>query len=76
VDDEARERQERLHQALVEVLDLDGVLTGWILVTEELDGDTASAGHFYGPDGMTTWRALGLIEWARANTLKPDEDDG
>jgi hypothetical protein len=76
-DDDARE-QEAIHEALQAHLDLDEgeVLTGWIVVYEhQTVGDKASAGHAYGPAGMTTWRALGLCEWAARFTLAPDEDD-
>lgn len=75
MDVDERNQQERIHEALVEALDLEGTLTGWVLVYESMDAETSSAGHFYGPSGMTTWRALGLAEWARQNTLRPDEDE-
>lgn len=74
--------QEALHQALIEALDLlEGeVLTGWIVVYETLTNEGgANCGHFYGPETMTTWRAMGLVEWARMRTLPSsvdvDEDD-
>jgi hypothetical protein len=81
VSDEESARQQRLHDAIEEALadDLDGlVLTGWIVCfeTAALGEDvTAHAGTFYGPREMTTWRALGLVEWARRFSLEPGSDD-
>jgi hypothetical protein len=54
------------------------ILTSWIVVYEvdsmSVDHDPI-VGHFYGPEGMKTWRALGLIEWVRRFCLRPHEDD-
>ncbi len=77
--DEAKQ-QERLHEAIAECLadDIDGnLLTGWIIIyeTEAMGRDSATCGHLYGPAGMKTWRALGLIEWARRFCLGPDPDE-
>lgn len=76
---EEQEQQEALHQALADLIPDLGegcVLTGWIVIYEYQEaGENASAGHLYGPAGMTTWRALGLCEWARTVTLRPDEED-
>ncbi len=80
--DEIRQ-QEQIHDALTEALrehgDLDDrVVTGWVICWETAtlsDEDRATSGHLYGPHGMTTWRALGLVEWARRFCLKPDEED-
>lgn len=76
---EEQERQEKLHVALQELVtenEGDGMLTGWIVVWEMVrPDDVPVAGHLYGPAGMTTWRALGLTEWARQHTLAPDGDD-
>jgi hypothetical protein len=73
-----REYQERIHHAIEAALELDDghVLTGWVLLYETASADgRGSAGHYYGPEGMSTWRALGLVEWASCFTLHPDEDD-
>jgi hypothetical protein len=84
MDDAERAVQQRLHEAIEQTLrdsdELDDgeVLTGWIVIheTAALTSDaTAGAGHFYGPAEMTTWRALGLVEWARRFGLKPDDDE-
>lgn len=64
------EAQEKIHKALESVLPLEGPLVSWIVVFEEVtDEGKAQAGHCYGPDGLTTWRALGLLEWVRTRTL-------
>lgn len=69
-------RQQALHEAIEASLDSDaGLLIGWIVIFETAPlspEDRASCGHFYGPHEMTTWRALGLVEWARRATLEPD----
>ncbi len=69
--------QQRVHDALVDTLEIEGHLTGWIICYEALpaDGGSAFAGHFYGPGGMTTWRAIGLTEWAKLYGLTPDDED-
>lgn len=82
-DPEEEVQQQKLHTAIEETLrandDLeeDQVLTGWIVVFEatSLGNSSSSAGHFYGPREMTTWKALGLVEWARRFNLGPDDDD-
>ncbi|HEY7620303.1 MAG TPA: hypothetical protein VH834_11050 [Solirubrobacteraceae bacterium] len=71
------DEQERVHRAIEHVLELrEGhVLTGWVLLHETLGPDGATtAGHLYGPAGMTDWRALGLCEWAARFTIPPDAD--
>ena len=78
---EEEANQQRLHEAIetalhdAEELDEGEVLTGWIVIheTATLSSGKSASGHFYGPREMTTWRALGLIEWARRHTLAPDE---
>lgn len=74
--------QQRLHEAIEQAVfereDLAGhILSGWIVVfeTAALDDDRCTSGHLYGPREMTTWRALGLLEWARRFSLRPDEGD-
>lgn len=73
---EARD-QERIHGALDELLGLEEgeMLAGWIIVYETVKADDVpNAGHVYGPAGMTTWRAMGLVEWARSRTLPESTD--
>ena len=76
---EEQEQQEALHQALADLIPELGegdVLTGWVVIFEhQTMKDRPSCGHVYGPSGMTTWRALGLCEWARTVTLRPDMGD-
>jgi hypothetical protein len=73
--------QEAIHAELAALLREDAlaegeVLTGWVVAYEaQTAKGEAHAGHLYGPATMTTWRALGLIEWARLHTLKPNDDD-
>lgn len=69
--------QEKIHTALTELLPLDEgeMLAGWIVVYETATvDDQANAGHVYGPAAMTTWRAMGLVEWARSRTLPESVD--
>jgi hypothetical protein len=69
--------QEQIHTALGELLPLeDGeMLAGWIVIYETVGADDRpQAGHVYGPAAMTTWRAMGLVEWARARTLPESTD--
>ena len=71
--------QTEIHEALEPLLDLgEGeILTGWVVVYEYVSADGAgSAGHVYGPEGMTSWRALGLLEWAKQFTINRGDDDG
>ena len=79
---EARAQGE-LHGAIEDALTFDGalepgaVLTRWVVLYEltRLDDKPSSAGHLYGPREMTTWQALGLVEWARRFGLHPDDED-
>lgn len=82
--EDEKKAQQELHEAVEGCLRKsgrgdDGILTGWVLVFEQhgIDGNE-QAGHFYGPSEMTTWRALGLIEWTRRFCLVPgtEENDG
>lgn len=81
MNDDERDAQQSLHEAIAQAVaghhDDDDLLVGWIVVyeTTALSGGAASAGHFYGPHEMTTWRALGLIEWARRWSLEPGTRD-
>jgi hypothetical protein len=84
MDEQESQQQQQLHEAIEQVLvehgDLDGLLlTGWVVVFETAalnDEHRAHCGHFYGPRELTTWRALGLLEWARRFSIGPgDEDD-
>ena len=65
--------QEQVHAALVEALTVvpeNAVVTGWIVVFEYATSDgKLCCGHAYGPTGMTTWRSLGLLEWAGRVTI-------
>lgn len=79
---EQKAKQDRFHQALTQVMNEEDMvddgelLTGWVIVYETTDlGDNAHCGHFYGPAGMTTWKAMGLLEWSRRYTLVPDSED-
>jgi hypothetical protein len=75
--DEAQ-KQRRIHDAIEAAIGDDELLVGWIVIYETAPlkaDDAAACGHFYGPKEMTTWRALGLVEWAKANTLALDRDD-
>ena len=82
-DERADALQESLHGELAALLRDElgeegegGLLVGWVLAYEaQAPSGRAFAGHLYGPAGMTTWRALGLIEWTRLHTLGPDSDD-
>jgi len=73
--------QQQLHEAIETALsdDLENlVLTGWVVcfeTTSLTDEARAHAGTFYGPREMTTWRALGLVEWARRFSLEPGTDE-
>lgn len=84
MDDLEQEHQERLHKVIEEILLESGdikegqILTGWVVCYEAMHISEASggfAGSFYGPREMSTWRALGLIEWVRRFSLRPDDDD-
>lgn len=83
-EDEEIAEQQALHEAIEKALEADGtldvgdVLAGWIIVyeTATLAGaNRSSAGHFYGPREMTTWRAMGLVEWARLTLREATVDD-
>ena len=55
-----------LEAALHEIgmLDDGDVLTGWVICFEKMTADNETfASRVYGPAGMTTWRALGLVEF-------------
>lgn len=72
MDESEKREQEEIHTALQEILKLeeDQLLTGWIVIYEAMGMDNERvAGHVYGPSGMTTWGALGLVEWAKTRTL-------
>jgi hypothetical protein len=75
------EQQEAIHQALEGTLPLedDQVLTGWVVLFEtQVAGERPTAGHVYGPAGMTTWRAVGLVEFCKYRSifdLTSNEDD-
>jgi hypothetical protein len=76
------QNQQQLHEAIESALSEAGeldegeVLTGWIVIheTATLSSGKAGCGHFYGPREMTTWRALGLVDWVRNFCLSPGDD--
>jgi len=76
---EEQTQQEAIHTELAELIPDLGegdVLTGWIVVYEyQSADDRPTCGHIYGPSGMTTWRAMGLCEWARTVTLRPENEE-
>lgn len=74
------EQQKKIHEALEEHLSNDPefegkVLTGWIMCYEysDLTQTKSLCGHVYGPREMTTWKALGILEWVRRFSLGPDD---
>lgn len=74
-----RERQAAMTDAVADAAGLDDgqIVTGWLVVyeTASVSSGSTSCGHMYGPEGMTTWRALGLAEWSRRFTLVPDPEE-
>lgn len=76
-------QQQELHEAIEKALAEEGdlpegrILTGWVVCfeTASISSDDATAGHLYGPRGMTSWRALGLCEWTSRFSLGPGEED-
>lgn len=80
--DSEKKEQEKIHTALQTLLNLEEgeILTGWILSYEYMGlDDKRFAGHIYGPKGMTTWGALGLVEWSGRvsllDSIIKEEDD-
>ena len=85
MDSEELEQQQKLHDVIEETLREDGVmdsgriLSGWVICYETISlnpEDGSSAGHFYGPREMTSWKALGLVEWVRRFSIGPGFGDG
>jgi hypothetical protein len=77
-----REQQAHIHEVVDAALRETGIvsdeqlLTGWVLAYETVMADgQPTAGHLHGPAGRTTWNALGLLEWIRRFTLRPDDDE-
>lgn len=76
---EGEKKQQELHEAIEKTIAShmrEGqILGGWVVMYEliDLSGAPGSCGQMYGPREMTTWRALGLIEWVRRFCLYPDE---
>lgn len=70
--------QDNVHAAIESTLELeDGeILTGWVVCyeTTTMEGES-NAGHLYGPQSMTSWRALGLLEWVRMLTIPSSLQD-
>jgi hypothetical protein len=83
MDEQDVEWQQRLHDVIEDVMHEQGdlpegrVLTGWTISyeTASLSGENATAGHFYGPREMTSWRALGLLEWSKATIFDGMRDN-
>ena len=79
------EQQQVIHDAILEglrganLIPDDRILTGWVVCIETLHsgGDRAMASSIYGPAGMTSWRARGLMDWSRPEPDDPtgDEED-
>lgn len=75
------QRQEAIHKALSDVLSETelmpegAMLTGWHVAFECRGQQEPSAGSMYGPATLTTWGALGLLQWGEHCLLNPDEDD-
>lgn len=83
--EEELEQQQKLHSVIEETLQELGdlkegqLLTGWVICFEAIDMSDETenfAGSFYGPREMSTWRALGLLEWVRRFSLRPGDDEG
>jgi hypothetical protein len=84
VTEEEERLQQELHDTIERVLRVQGditdqqILTGWVICFETdnlVKREDRCAGTFYGPREMSTWRALGLVEWARRFSLVPGKDD-
>jgi hypothetical protein len=71
------EAQERLQAAIqTEIDEEEGTVVGWIVVYETVaENGNEYCGHLYGPAGMTSWRSLGLLNWATHHTIKPEPED-
>lgn len=81
MDPEEEAQQQKMHDLVSEIADMpEGVvLAGWIVIYEFVslkDDHPGYCGHIYGPRELTTWRALGLIEWIRRFCLGPGEGPG
>ena len=79
-DPEEREEQEHIHEALAKALPLedDAFLTEWVVVfaTTPVGGGEEQIASYYGPATQTTWRTVGLLEYAKLHLVVPDEEDG
>lgn len=55
----------------------EAFITGWVLIWEGISPNEEKpfCGHLYGPESLTTWNALGLVEWTRRFTMEPGESD-
>lgn len=76
MDESEKKEQEKIHTVLQEIVqesedfEEGQILTGWIIVYEVMGMDNERfAGHIFGPSSMTTWSAMGLIEWAKTVSL-------
>jgi hypothetical protein len=72
-DEFSRTLENALHQ--LELITDDEIVAGWVVCFETVRSEgPMSSGHVYGPPGMTSWRALGLMEWAR-DTIKHSPEE-
>lgn len=78
--DEDRQRHET-HDAVTEQLrahglvDEDAIVAGWVLAYETVGASgTKTSGYIQGPHDMSSWRAVGLLEWVK-NFMLNDTDD-
>jgi 3-hydroxyacyl-CoA dehydrogenase len=57
------------------VVEDSAIITGWVISYETVDavGDK-TAGYIYGPQDMSSWRVIGLIEWIKSHLLAIDND--
>ena len=67
---------ERIQEAIFAEEEEPGILTGWVISFEIVDGNGKPfAGYFTGPS-TPPWKALGLLDWAkRLLDLKHIKDD-
>ncbi len=73
--------QETIHAVLTDALRTTGILpddallTGWTIAFEHRQSDDISAGECHGPATLTSWNAIGLLEWARLCINERIQDD-
>lgn len=63
-DDDTTWITERLRD--LELVQPDAVVVGWVLCFETIDGTgVKTAGFVNGPHDMSSWRAMGLLEYIK-----------